>query len=170
MSSWADHREKPFLSARAKLLNMPLGSLAGPLFLIAATSMWITPAATSLIQRYWNTDQGSHGPLVVAIGVGMGVHLYRQVRHLARPGSPMIAIPMLFLAILLATASRLIGLLPGQVLACLFGIIAVIYGLVGPRVLRRLWMPVALLFAAIPVPYFIEQALTAQLKLQIAKW
>lgn len=156
------------------IASLPLGrgdaSWAAALFVGVAALVWLAPTIVPLASRHWMTEQGAQGGIVFAIAVAAGVYQYRPSRALARPGSVALTMIGLVVAIAMTVTARLIGELSLQMIGAVIGIVALLYGLFGGAVVARLWMPLLLLPASVPLPYFIEQALTARLKLEIARW
>lgn len=139
-------------------------------FVGVAALVWLAPTIIPLASRYWVTEQGAQGGIVFAIAVVAGALRFRQIERFARPGSAAVTIAALAVAIAVTVTARLVGELALQMVGAVIGIVALLYGLCGAAVVGRLWMPLLLLLASIPLPYFIEQALTARLKLAIAAW
>lgn len=121
-----------------------------------------------LAQRSWNTEQGAHGPLVLAIGLWLLWHEYQRHQALAAFGHLPTALALLVLAAIGFVLGRMIGMVSLLCLAAWAGMVAVLYAYVGAAMLRRLWFPILFFLFVIPPPYTIVGPATRALKLWLS--
>jgi exosortase len=129
----------------------------------------VIPTLFTLAREYWTSDNGAHGPIILATGVWL---LWREREHLQlRPRS----IPTIWLALLLPPIlllyvyGRSFGVLTvesGSLYATL-----VLLGLFywGPRAMRRLWFPILYLAFVVKPPSGAVAELTQPLKIWISE-
>jgi hypothetical protein len=60
------------------------------LVLIAAFLLFVLPPMIEVARFNWTTEQGGHGPIVMATGLVAAHREYSKVRHLAVPGNPLL--------------------------------------------------------------------------------
>lgn len=136
--------------------------------LTVALALFIAPVLMGLAQNVWTTEQGSHGPMILATGVWLFWHELEGQRGSFRAGS----LPIATLGVLAGIAGYILGDLAG--LETLRGggagvaLVAVLYAYVGMAVLRKLWFPILYLFMVVPPPRMIIDLMTGSLKLGLA--
>ena len=121
-------------------------------------------------QFNWTTEQGGHGPIVMAIGLWL---LWREVRSSPAPRQPGNAvIGSLALAGLLAVylLSRITGILEIEALAMYGALIVAAYMIFGGALLRSIWFPLLYLALTLPPPDSVVAAVTQPIKIAISEW
>ena len=137
-------------------------------FLIVAALAMAVPTFVSIATVSWSTEQGAHGPIVLATGIWL-IMLHREA--LARvwaPGSLPIALAALVPALLLYCFSRIVDILEVEGFAMYFALVAVFYAYAGAKALRVLWFPLFYMLFLFPPPESIIWAVTQPLKLGIS--
>jgi exosortase len=136
--------------------------------LLAAFLLFVLPPMIEVAQVNWTTEQGGHGPIVMATGLWL---LYREgsrARHLARPGNPLLGFSALVLLVPLYVVAGITGILELQVFFMYAAIVAGAYLLVGAAVLRACWFPILYLAFALPPPDQVVAVLTQPVKIAIS--
>ena len=143
--------------------------------LISGWPVWLGLAIVSfstwglITTENWSTEQGAHGPLVLASGLWLLVRLLPETEGLRqRPPAPLAfgAVAVMALFMLAFRAAAVIEL---EVYA-LYGLfLALLYAFIGARALAVLWFPLLYLVFAVPVPESLVAALTNPLKLWISE-
>ena len=90
----------------------------------------------------WDTEQGAHGPIVLAIAVWLSIRNWPAMRAQATPGSALIGGPLLALALLAFIASHIVGSVMLQSAAVYAAAIAALYLLIGRRAIQAGWFPI----------------------------
>jgi exosortase len=116
----------------------------------------------------WSTEQGAHGPIVVATGAWLIWRSWAQARAAAHPGSPLLAAAILIPALLLYVLSRITSVIEIEGLAMYATLIGVLYFLAGGGVLRLLWFPLIYLAFILPPPDSAVSLVTQPLKVWIS--
>ena len=148
---------------------MRSGSLAD-LALIIGVAAILLPTMFEVGQFNWTTEQGGHGPIVMAIGLWL---LWREVKSSSaprKPGNPVIG--SLALAGLLAVylVSRITGILEIEALAMYGALIVGAYMLFGGALIRSVWFPLLYLALTLPPPDSVVAAVTQPIKIAISEW
>jgi exosortase len=142
----------------AAMVVLALGALA-----IAA------PTLAFVARESWSTEQGAHGPIVLATGLWLLLRLWPGAAQVAkRP-------PIMRTAVLLALA------LTGYLLARIAQVVEIegyfmyasllvgLYGLIGSHAMRRLWFPLFYLAFMFPPPDTIVYAITLPMKMGVSE-
>ena len=117
----------------------------------------------------WSTEQGSHGPLVLASGLWLLFRMLPEATVVkSRPPALAAFAAVLVFAALLALF-RLAAVIELEVYA-LYGLyLALLYSFLGWRSLVTLWFPLAYLAFAVPLPESLVALATNPLKLWISQ-
>jgi len=140
------------------------------LVLLAGMAVLVLPPMLEVAKFNWSTEQGGHGPIVMATGLWLLVREYRGARHLARPGTGWLGYTAVagFLAAYIVTG--ITGILELQVLMMYFALVSVGYLLFGGAVLRACWFPIFYLAFALPPPDTVVAIITQPVKIAISEW
>lgn len=117
----------------------------------------------------WSTEQGSHGPLVLASGLWLLVKMLPEttaVRRRPPAWRAYGAIVAMAAALILFRTAAVIEL---EVYALYALFVAVLYSYIGARALQILWFPLFYLLFAVPLPDSLVAALTNPLKMWISE-
>lgn len=139
------------------------------LALIVGLAAIVLPTIVTLAQEHWSTDNGAHGPIILASGIWL---IWRERERIAfKPGS--ISLPWLLLLLPMFLAFYLYGRSFGVLVVesgALYAIL-VLLGLFywGPAVMRRLRFPVLYLAFLIRPPSGIVTELTQPLKIWLSQ-
>jgi len=138
--------------------------------LILGIAAILLPTMIEVGQFNWTTEQGGHGPIVMAIGLWL---LWREVKSSSaprKPGNPVIG--SLALAGLLAIylVSRITGILEIEALAMYGALIVGAYMLFGGALIRSVWFPLLYLALTLPPPDSVVAAVTQPIKIAISEW
>ena len=138
------------------------------LFLLGMLSL-LVPTVVSVATQIWSTEDGSHGPIVLASGCWLIAHRWPEMRKAARPPHLRTAIAWLVPALVLYLSGRMIGVLGIEVFALLATHVILLFAFVGLTGLKALWFPIFYLGFLIPLPYALIALLTQPLKIGISE-
>lgn len=142
---------------------------ANPVLVIGMLSI-LVPTMIYVATRSWTTDQGAHGPIVLAAGLWLVWREWRAVRSQAKPPRTRavlaVFIPMLILYFV-ARVSQIIEL-EGPFMYAL--LLVVLFSMVGGRVMALMWFPLAYLLFIFPPPDTIVAVTTNPLKVALSQW
>lgn len=140
------------------------------LALIIGVAAILLPTMLEVGQFNWTTEQGGHGPIVMAIGLWL---LWRETKSSPAPRKPgNLVIGTLSLAALLAVylVSRITGILEIEALAMYGALIVAAYMLFGGALIRSVWFPLLYLALTLPPPDTVVAAVTQPIKIAISEW
>ena len=140
------------------------------LALIIGVAAILLPTMFEVGQFNWTTEQGGHGPIVMAIGLWL---LWRETKSSPAPRKPgNLVIGSLLLAGLLAmyVISRITGILEIEALAMYGALIVGAYILFGGALIRSIWFPLLYLALTLPPPDSVVAAVTQPIKIAISEW
>ncbi len=126
------------------------------------------PTFRYIATQSWTTEQGSHGPLVLASGAWLLFNQWRQVSHLqVRPPLWQVLTLIVPLLVLYAVA-HISAVIEIEVYALYFVLVATLFAFVGFEVMKRLWFPIFYLIFVMPLPDTLVSFFTNPLKIWIS--
>lgn len=136
--------------------------------ILAGVLAIVVPTMISVAQRSWSTEQGGHGPIVLATGLWL---LYREWQ-LARPyfdPPPLshvlvgfVPFAILYFAARVAAIYELEGYFGYALL------VVVLYSVAGGRALRMMWFPLVYMAFLFPPPDTVVAMVTNPLKVSLS--
>jgi exosortase len=149
-------------AARRERLPWPL------IVVLVGTAALVIPTLLSLAREYWSTDNGVHGPLLLATGAWL---VWRsrgviRLRPLPRPLGKLL--PALAVLLPLYVYGRAMGVLTAETVALYLLLLALAFHYWGGGVLRQIWFPVLYLAFLVRPPASLVAELTQPLKLWIS--
>ena len=138
------------------------------LALLIGAAALIVPTMFDVARFSWSTDQGGHGPIVLATGLWL---LWREARTVTPIASRSIIWPASIAAVflILYVASRITGTLEIEAFAMYGAFLASAFMFWDSKTLRRLWFPLLYLALAIPPPDSVVAAITQPIKIMISR-
>ncbi|WP_294393204.1 exosortase V [uncultured Sphingomonas sp.] len=127
------------------------------------------PTMIEVARESWSTEQGAHGPIVLATGIWLVGLLRKQVAPLIRPGSLALTLALLLPFLALYTIARITTTLELEGFALYCSLVVLFYGICGARALRLLWFPIFYFAFLFPPPDNMVAILTQPLKLMISQ-
>jgi len=139
------------------------------LLLALGCALLILPTMAGVARQSWSTEQGAHGPIVLASGIWLIWRLSGAAQLQASPGRSWIA--MLGYAALLPTyaLARIINVIEVEGLAMYGLLIVTAYWLVGARSIGLMWFPLVYLLFVFPPPDTVVAIITQPLKIAISQ-
>ncbi len=128
------------------------------------------PTMFEVGQFNWTTEQGGHGPIVLATGLWL---LWRGVKSSnapRKPGNPVVGVLSLVALLSIYLVSRITGILEIEALAMYGALIMGAYLLFGGALLRSIWFPLLYLALTLPPPDSVVAAITQPIKIAISEW
>jgi exosortase len=142
----------------------------GLLILALGAAMLVLPTLQGIAQVSWSTEQGAHGPIVLAIAIWLFARRWPVIRANAEPGSAIWG-GLAFAVMLLAyTAAKIVGSIVLESAAMYGALVAALYLFVGFRAMREAWFPIAYFLFVLPPPGSVVAAATQPLRLQISEY
>lgn len=129
----------------------------------------IIPTMVGVASQSWSTEQGAHGPIVLATGIWLVAILRREFVPQIRLGNLALTLAVLVPMLAIYVIARITTTLELEGFALYVALLAIAYGMLGPRAMRTLWFP-ALYFAFLfPPPDSLVATITQPLKLGISR-
>lgn len=117
----------------------------------------------------WSTEQGGHGPIVLATGLWLLAGRWSAVKDRKAPGSPVVTAVLLAGSLLAYVFARITGVIEIEGFALYSVLLTTAYALFGLRVLKGLWFPLVYLAFVFPPPDTMVAAVTQPLKIAISE-
>lgn len=155
--------------------SLPQKSTGAPTWLTAHWLLWLglaaitIPTMISVARQSWSTEQGAHGPIVLATGLWLVLQLRHEIRPLMKPGNLALAIAVLAPCLLLYVVARITTTLELEGLGLYLGLVVIVYAYCGTAVMRLLWFPILYFVFLFPPPDSLVATLTQPLKINISR-
>jgi exosortase len=150
--------------APASLISLPNLILA---LGIAALAL---PTMIQVARVSWSTEQGGHGPLVLATGVWLLWREFKAGNAQRRPGDLLSGMLLTIGCLAIFVIARITGVLEIEGFAMYGALISAAYLLFGGAVIRSIWFPLVYLAFTLPPPDTVVAAVTQPIKIGISSW
>lgn len=127
------------------------------------------PTMLSVARVSWATEQGAHGPIVLATGIWLIARLWKDALKVAQPGSLRITLAILIPSLLLYVLSVITGIVEIEGFAMYGAVLAIVYSAGGSPVMKLLWFPFLYLAFIFPPPDQVITIVTQPLKIGISE-
>lgn len=138
-------------------------------FLILGLAAMILPTLASVARDSWSTEQGAHGPVVLATGVWLVLRMRPAFLPLVRPGLPLLATIGLVITFAVYALGRISGTVEMEGFALYGTMVVITYAYIGARAMKVLWFPILYFAFLFPPPDSLVAAVTQPLKLGISR-
>jgi exosortase len=129
----------------------------------------VLPTMLGVARFSWSTEQGGHGPIVLATGIWL---LWRELTShpvQTRPGRLFPGTLGVGACVALFVLARITGVLEIEAFAMYGALISAAYLLFGGKVVRTVWFPLVYLAFALPPPDTVVAAVTQPIKIAISQ-
>lgn len=130
----------------------------------------VLPTMIQVARDSWSTEQGGHGPLVLATGIWA---LWRELKGKnveSRPGKMIPSLLLLGVSLAIFVLARITGVLEIEAFAMYGALITAAYMLLGGAVMRAVWFPLVYLAFTLPPPDTVVAIITQPIKIAISSW
>lgn len=148
----------------ARLVTLP------NILLAIGLAALILPTMIGVAKVSWSTEQGGHGPIVLATGIWLLWRELNAAKPTARPGKLTTGLLLLAPLIAIFVVARITGVLEIEAFAMYGALIVGAYLLFGGAVLRTIWFPLVYLAFTLPPPDSVVAAVTQPVKILISEW
>ena len=149
--------------------NPVLNFIAGHWLLSLGLAAVLVPTMLLVAQLSWGTEQGAHGPIVVATGIWLLMRQWNRITDAIEP-APAHIVVLLFVPLLalyfLSSVTQIIEI-QGFLMYGL--LVTALYSFIGARAIRMLAFPLFYLLFAFPPPDTVVAIITQPLKIGISK-
>ncbi len=138
--------------------------------LVAGMLAIFVPTILFVARDSWSSEQGAHGPIVLATGLWLLAREWKDARPLFQP-APTWHIVLAFVPLLLLYyVSRVSAIveLEGYLMYCL--LVVVLYSFAGKRAMIVMWFPLLYMLFLFPPPETVIAVITNPLKIALSKW
>jgi len=143
--------------------------LANPVLIAGLLAVFI-PTMLFVAQDSWSTEQGAHGPIVLATGVWLLIREWRHSQPYMKP-APTWAILAAFVPVLLLYyVSRVSAIVETEGYLMYALLVLTLYSFVGLRALAVMWFPLFYMLFMFPPPDTVVAAVTNPLKVALSGW
>ena len=143
---------------------------ASNLVLALGCAFLVLPTMVQVARDTWSTEQGGHGPLVLATGIWAVWRELTSKQVETRPGKLLLSILMLGLTLGIFVVSRITGIIEIEGFAMYGALIAAAYMLFGGALIRSIWFPLVYLAFTLPPPNTVVAFVTQPIKIAISSW
>jgi exosortase len=140
------------------------------IFLAIGIAALVLPTLRGIANESWSTEQGAHGPIVLAIAVWLFSRAWPTMRALASPGSAVLGSVALAFLLVAYTLARIVGSIMLESASAFGALLVVLYLFVGARAMRAAWFPLAYFVFVLPPPGSVVATLTQPLRLYISQF
>ncbi|WP_425228642.1 exosortase V [Sphingomonas sp.] len=136
--------------------------------LLIGAALLVVPTMQGIAAVSWSTEQGAHGPIVLAIALWLFFRRWSAIRALAAPGSALRGGAALAICLLSYMVARVAGSIVLESAAMYGALVATLYLLVGWRAMKAAWFPIAYFLFVLPPPGSWVATATQPLRLGIS--
>lgn len=137
--------------------------------LVAGVLAVLVPSLLLVAQQSWSTEQGAHGPIVLATGLWLLWREWHNARPYAQP-APGKAVAIAFAIFLpLYFVSRVSNIVETEGFLMYALVVTVLYSFIGWRALKMLWFPLVYLLFVLPPPDTLVAMVTNPLKIVLSE-
>jgi len=139
------------------------------LILALGCALLVVPTMLQIARDSWSSEQGGHGPLVLATGLWA---LWRELRSKKiefRPAPLLLSLLLVGFTLALFVVARITGVLEVEAFAMYGALISAAYMLLGPALIRTVWFPLVYLAFTLPPPDTVVTAVTQPVKIAISE-
>ena len=162
--------DSPSSLVQASALRSPRLLSVANLVLLLGCAILALPTMYEVATKTWTSEQGGHGPLVLATGLWA---IWRELKGKdieRRPGKLAIGLPLLGLALAVFILARITGILEIEAFAMYGALVSGAYLVFGNLVMRAIWFPLLYLAFSLPPPDTVVTAVTQPIKIAISTW
>lgn len=155
--------------------SKPQKSSGFPPWLMTHWLLWLglaaitIPTMIAVARQSWSTEQGAHGPIVLATGIWLVHQLRHEITPLLKRGNLLLALALLLPCLLLYVVARITTTLELEGLGLYLSLVVVLYTYCGIAVMRLLWFPTFYFIFLFPPPDSLVATLTQPLKINISR-
>ena len=137
--------------------------------LVVSALALLVPTMSFVARESWGTEQGAHGPIVLATGLWLLVRLWPHAMQVAKRPSAIVSFVLLALALPAYAVARITQVVELEGYLVYVVVLIGLYSLIGGAAMRRLWFPLVYIAFIFPPPESIVWAITMPMKIGISK-
>ncbi len=137
--------------------------------LVAGVLAFLLPTMALVSRFSWSTEQGAHGPIVVATGLWLLFRQWHLTDGVREAGKPIVIFGALALLIPFYYFANVTQIIELQGYAMYAVMLIILYSFIGFSAMRKLWFPLVYLLFVFPPPDTLVALFTQPLKIWISK-
>jgi len=151
-------------------LQTAIGWFVSNPILVAGMLSILIPTMMLVANESWATDQGAHGPIVLATGLWLLAREWLAARPYFQPPSGKVVAAVFIPMLLLYFISRVSHIVETEGYLMYGLVVATIFSFVGWKALKIMWFPLLYLLFVFPPPETIVAIVTNPLKVALSQW
>lgn len=162
-ATWVDLREAlaRWLAASGRHWQLAL--------LITGFLALFVPTMIGISRVSWSTEEGAHGPIVLAIAIWLLIRSWPAMVTNGTPGSGLLGSTALIVSLLAYIVARVVGSITIESLALYIAALATLQLIVGLRGMGSGWFAIVYLIFVLPPPGRVVAAATQPLRLGLSE-
>lgn len=157
------------IPGNAKAVGQPLRRWLWVLPLLIGIAALAIPTLAGIAQVSWSSEQGAHGPIVLAIAIWLLARVAPVMAEHASPGRAAIGWPLLVLSLTGYLIAHLVGSITIESGMLYLTLVAALYLFVGARAMQLCWFPIVYLLFVLPPPGSVVAGATQPLRLGLSE-
>jgi exosortase B len=137
--------------------------------MIVGALLLALPTMFDVARENWSTEQGAHGPIVLATALWLFWRRWPEIRDRRKPGSPGIALLGVLIFAPIYIVARIIAIIEIEGFAMYALIVIGLYFLFGFQLLKAMWFPLVYTLFIFPPPDTVVAMITQPLKIGISQ-
>ena len=137
--------------------------------LVAGVLALVLPTMFGVARENWSTEQGAHGPIVLATALWLFGRRWSEVSALARPGDWRLALIAFMAVAPVYIFARIINVIEVEGFMMYGLLLITAYWLIGFAPLRAMWFPIIYVAFIFPPPDTVVAMVTQPLKIGISQ-
>lgn len=137
--------------------------------LVAGILAVLVPTMLLVANESWSTEQGAHGPIVLATGLWLLLREWPNAKPVMAPASGGLVAAIFVPLLLLYFVSRVSHIVETEGFLMYGLVIATIFSFVGWQAIKRLWFPLMYLLFVLPPPETLVAMVTNPLKILLSE-
>jgi exosortase len=137
--------------------------------LVVGALVFAFPPMQFVARESWSTEQGAHGPIVLATGLWLLHRLWPQAREVARRPAPWLVWTLLGVFLPLFVLARITQVVELEGYLMYATLLVVLFSVIGGEAMARLWFPLFYLAFMFPPPETLVAAATTPMKMGLSQ-
>lgn len=137
--------------------------------LVAGVLAVLVPSMLLVANQSWSTEQGAHGPIVLATGLWLLWREWHNARPYAKPAPGKVVAIAFAILLPLYFISRVSNIVETEGFLMYALVITVLYSFIGWNALKILWFPLVYLLFVLPPPDTLVAMVTNPLKIFLSE-
>lgn len=168
METSAGEQNRTSFFAKAPFAVLPSILKPANLVFCLGCAAILLPTMAGVAQFSWSTEQGGHGPIVLATGIWLLIRELKTASTERGPGNSLIGSLWLVALLVIFITARITGVLEIEAFSAYGAVVAGAYVVWGGKLLRSIWFPLVYLAFTLPPPDSVIAAVTQPIKIAIS--